>query len=42
MTLPWRRLALKKLLDAQERSGYLLVSQEELDAIAEEWNAHDA
>jgi DNA sulfur modification protein DndC len=42
MTLPWRRLALKKLLEAQERSGFPLVSQEELDAIAEEWNAHDA
>jgi DNA sulfur modification protein DndC len=42
MTLPWRRLALTKLLEAQELSGFQLVSQEELDAIEAEWSAHDA
>jgi hypothetical protein len=42
MTLPWRRLALKKLLEAQERSGLRLISKDELEAIEREWNAHDA
>jgi DNA sulfur modification protein DndC len=42
MTLPWRRLALAKLLRAQERSGFQLVSSEELAAIEIQWSAHDA
>jgi DNA sulfur modification protein DndC len=42
MTLPWRRLALKKLLETQERSGLQLISDEELTAIKKEWSAHDA
>lgn len=42
MTLPWRRLALKKLLETQERSGLRLIGEEELAAIQKEWSAHDA
>jgi DNA sulfur modification protein DndC len=42
MTLPWRRLALQKLLDTQERSGLQLISDEELTAIKKEWSANDA
>lgn len=42
MTLPWRRMALKKLLETQERSGLQLIGDEELAAIQEEWRAHDA
>jgi DNA sulfur modification protein DndC len=42
MTLPWRKMALKKLLDTQERSGLQLIGDEELAAIHEEWRAHDA
>jgi DNA sulfur modification protein DndC len=42
MTLPWRRLALNKLLETQERSGLQLISEEELLAIKKEWDAYDA
>lgn len=42
MTLPWRRLALNKLLDAQRQSGLQLVSSAEVDAIKREWCAHDS
>ena len=42
MTLPWRRLALRKLLEAQEQSDLLLISQDELQAIESEWSAYDA
>ncbi len=42
MTLPWRRIALKKLLETQQRSGLLLIGEEEMMAIRQEWNAHDA
>jgi DNA sulfur modification protein DndC len=42
MTMPWRRLALNKLLEAQERSGLRLISPDELEVIVREWNAHDA
>jgi DNA sulfur modification protein DndC len=42
MTLPWRRLALKKLLATQERSELPLISRDELDAIQREWSANDA
>jgi DNA sulfur modification protein DndC len=42
MTLPWRRLALKKLLKTQQQSGLQLVSNEELTEIQKEWCAHDA
>jgi DNA sulfur modification protein DndC len=42
MTLPWRRLALMKLLAAQEKSGLELVSGDEVAAIQGEWMRHDA
>jgi hypothetical protein len=42
MTLPWRRLALRKLLTAQEKSGLELVSADEIVAINIEWTRHDA
>jgi DNA sulfur modification protein DndC len=42
MTLPWRRLALKKLLEAQAESGYPLISADELIAIQTEWDSYDA
>ena len=42
MTLPWRRLALRKLLEAQDRSKLSLISEDELKAISREWSAHDA
>ena len=42
MTLQWRRLALKNLLEAQEQSGLMLIHEDELTAIRKEWNAHDA
>lgn len=42
MTLPWRRLALRRLLTAQEKSGLELVSTDEVAAINTEWTRHDA
>jgi hypothetical protein len=42
MTLAWRRLALRKLLRAQENSGLKLIESEELLAIEREWAADDA
>ncbi len=42
MTLPWRRVALKKLLEAQDRSRLSLISRDELRAIEQQWSAHDA
>jgi DNA sulfur modification protein DndC len=42
MTLPWRRLALRKLLEAQSRSKLSLINKDELEAISTEWSAHDA
>lgn len=42
MTLPWRRLALQKLLQTEKRSKLSLVSKDEIAAIKKEWNAHDA
>jgi DNA sulfur modification protein DndC len=42
MTLPWRRLALKKLLETQQRSGLALIGEEEVAAIRQEWSARDA
>jgi hypothetical protein len=42
MTLPWRKLALKKLLSAQEQSGLELVSTDEIAAINAEWTRNDA
>lgn len=41
MTLEWRRLALRKLLDAEKRSGLHLVDSQEVAAIHEEWAADD-
>lgn len=42
MTLQWRRIALTKLLRAQEHSGLRLVEPEEVIAIHKEWAADDA
>lgn len=42
MTLPWRKLALKKLLEAQTRSGLPLIGKDELESIEKEWSARDA
>jgi hypothetical protein len=42
MTLGWRRLALSKLLQAQEESGLQLIGSEEIAAIRKEWAADDA
>lgn len=42
MTLPWRRLALRKLLEAQSRSKLSLINKDEVNAVKKEWNAHDA
>jgi DNA sulfur modification protein DndC len=42
MTLPWRRMALKNLLEAQKVSALRLISLDELDAIKSEWSAYDA
>jgi DNA sulfur modification protein DndC len=39
MTLQWRRLALRKLLRAQDRSGLRLVAPDEIEAIHREWGA---
>jgi len=41
MTLAWRRRALRKLLNTQERSGLELISQDEIVAIQREWSADD-
>jgi DNA sulfur modification protein DndC len=38
MTMQWRRMALEKLLSAQERSGFELISAEEIEAIRREWD----
>lgn len=37
MTLEWRRIALKKLLDAQAESGLQLIDSDEISAIKDEW-----
>lgn len=42
MTLPWRRLALRKLLEAQDQSKLSLITKEEIKAVKKEWDAHDA
>ena len=42
MTLPWRCLALQKLLEAEKRSKFSLIGKDELRAIEKEWSAHDA
>jgi hypothetical protein len=42
MTLPWRRVALKKLLETQDRSGLALIGEEEVAAIEQEWGKRDA
>lgn len=42
MTLPWRRIALAKLLQVQERSQLQLIRDDELAAIQNEWHADDA
>ncbi len=42
MTLTWRRMALEKLLRAQQDSGLQLIELEELGAIEKEWAADDA
>jgi len=42
MTLPWRRMALAKLLRVQETSGLELIDVEEIRAIEREWEAVDA
>jgi DNA sulfur modification protein DndC len=41
MTMKWRRMALEKLLSAQERSGFSLVSADEIEAIRREWDKDD-
>jgi DNA sulfur modification protein DndC len=41
MTITWRRLALKRLLQAQLESGLALITHEEVLAIKEEWEADD-
>src|SRR5439155_26779777 len=38
MTMQWRRMALEKLLSSQERSGFELISAEEIEAIRREWD----
>ncbi len=42
MTLGWRRVALRKLLRAQEESGLRLIDSEEISAVQREWLADDA
>lgn len=42
MTLAWRRMALRKLLRAQEESGLQLINSDELSAIKREWAVDDA
>ena len=42
MTLPWRRLALEKLLEIEKRSNLSLISKDELRAVKKEWDAYDA
>lgn len=42
MTLEWRRMALRKLLRAQDESGLQLIDSDELYAIKREWAADDA
>lgn len=42
MTLAWRRVALRKLLEAQEQSGMRLIDSEELSAIEKEWQGDDS
>jgi DNA sulfur modification protein DndC len=42
MRLEWRRLALRKLLKAQNQSGLELVTTEEISAIYDEWTKDDA
>lgn len=37
MTLQWRRLALRKLLKVQEECGFRLISDDEVEAIRQEW-----
>jgi len=37
MTLNWRRKALDKLKLAQERSGFVLIKNDELDEIIKTW-----
>jgi len=37
MTVEWRRAALEKLLEAQDRSGFSLIGAEEIDAIHDYW-----
>ena len=39
MTLAWRRMALRRLLQAQEQSGLHLIDSDELSAIQKEWEA---
>lgn len=41
MTMRWRRLALRKLLQAQDESGLQLISSEEISAIHKEWVVDD-
>ena len=42
MTLEWRRIALQKLLQAQEESGFCLIDSDEISAIWREWARDDA
>lgn len=39
MTLQWRQMALAKLLEAQNESGFRLITAEEIQAIRQEWKA---
>lgn len=41
MTLRWRRMALRRLLKAQQESGMELVAAEEITAIHKEWASDD-
>jgi DNA sulfur modification protein DndC len=42
MTFGWRRIALRKLLQAQEESGFCLINSDEISAIRREWARDDA
>lgn len=42
MTMSWRRLALRKLLQAQGQSGLPLIEAAEISAIRAEWEKDDA
>lgn len=42
MTLQWRRIALRKLVQAQEESGFQLIDSDEIFAIQREWATDDA